>query len=146
MSKFIKLAIREARKARHKQHKFGAVLIRGGKIIASSHNHSSIHCEHSVLDRAWKSGTENSVLLIVRVRKDGSFGLAWPCDVCLSRMAENGVKKVIYSTNSGMLAELKIASISIDYPSIYPYLLPSYSHLDDNRYRASAILRHHGHV
>lgn len=104
----IRLAVKEANKARHKQHRIGAVLIRGGKPVATGHNHSHIHAEHSAINRAWKCGTDDAILVVVRIRRDGSLGLAKPCPVCQKQLAEAGIKKVIYSDSDGSLKTMRI--------------------------------------
>lgn len=106
----IKTAIKEASKARHRQHKFGAVLLKGGKPIQSSHNFSHIHAEHAVLNRAWRQDVEGSTILVIRMRKNGTLGLAKPCKLCMERLAQAGVRKVIYSNNLGQLETVKLSS------------------------------------
>ncbi len=103
-------ALKEATNARHRQHKFGAVLYKSGKPVVSGHNFGYIHAEHAVLNRAWRSDIEGSTLLVIRVRKDGSLGMARPCCLCMSRIIQAGVKKVIFSNNDGVLESLKLVA------------------------------------
>jgi tRNA(Arg) A34 adenosine deaminase TadA len=109
---YLKLAIREATKARHKQHNHGAVLIRGGKPVAVGHNHSHIHAEHAALNRAWRHGTEGGTLVVIRVRKDGTIGMSRPCEMCVNRLISAGIKKVIYSDSDGSLKSFKLPTKS----------------------------------
>lgn len=106
----IKVAVKEASKARHRQHKFGAVLLKGGRMLQASHNFSHIHAEHAVLNKAWRQDIEGSTMLVIRIRKNGTLGLAKPCKLCMKRLAQAGVKKVIYSNNLGQLETVKLSS------------------------------------
>lgn len=106
----IKLAVKEAQKARHKQHRLGAILMRAGKPIAASHNFAHVHAEHAVLNRAWRSDIEGCTLVVARVRKDGSLAMAKPCDLCMNRMIEAGIKKVVYSNREGKMETIKLPS------------------------------------
>lgn len=123
----IKLAVKEAKKARHKQHRLGAVLMRGGKPIAASHNFAHVHAEHATLNRAWRSDTEGCTLFVARVRKDGSLGMAKPCKLCMERLVEAGIKKVTYSNKDGQLETIKLAkkhngtSSALNYTFALPY-------------------------
>ncbi len=108
----IKIALREATKARHHQHKFGAVLLRGGKPIVACHNFDFVHAEHAVINRAWRNDIVGATLLVIRVRKDGSLGMAKPCELCMNRLIQAGIKKVTYSNVIGVLESIKLGSMS----------------------------------
>lgn len=120
----MKIILKEAKKARHRQHRFGAVLIRGGKPIEAAHNHSFIHAEHAVLNRAWRSDIDGSTIVVARLRKDGSLGMAKPCDLCMSRLIEAGVRKVVYTNNVGELETMRLPSKKNNVknvPVVYPF-------------------------
>lgn len=44
-------------------------------------------------------------LYVVRVRKDGNFGLARPCSACMNLIMSKGIRKIYYSTNYGFSFE-----------------------------------------
>jgi len=110
--KYIRMAMREAKKARHRQHFLGAVLLRGSNPIAVAHNFSHIHAEEAVIGRAWKSGTVGTTLVVVRVRKNGDLANSKPCKMCQSLLLVAGVKKVIYSDNSGQIQTIRLTDIN----------------------------------
>ena len=105
----IQLALKEAKNARHHQHKLGAVLFKSGKPIASSHNFDHVHAEHAVLNQAWRSDIAGTTLLVIRVRKNGTLGMSRPCHLCMLRIIQAGVKRVIFSNQAGNLESIKIA-------------------------------------
>ena len=86
----------------HKQHRLCCVIIRGGNIISVGWNNAFVHGEHSALNRAWENGTIGAIAVVVRVKKDGSFGIAKPCPLCLERLKSAGIKRVIYTDIIGV--------------------------------------------
>lgn len=44
-------------------------------------------------------------LYIVRLRKDGNFGMARPCNACMNLILSKGIRKIYYSTNYGFSFE-----------------------------------------
>lgn len=105
---YLRLAIREAHKARHKQHRHAAILLKGGKPVAVAHNHSHVHAEHAAINRAWRTGTEGATIVVIRLRKDGTIGMSRPCEKCVNRLIQAGIKKVIYSDSDGTLKSFKL--------------------------------------
>lgn len=101
------MAIKEAAKARH-HHQLAAILVRGGKIISIAHNHSHVHAEHAALNRAWRSGTDGATMYVIRVKRSSSIGLAKPCKMCIDRMVQAGVRKVVYTDNDGNFHTMKL--------------------------------------
>jgi deoxycytidylate deaminase len=45
-------------------------------------------------------------LYIVRVKKNGEYGLARPCASCMPFIISKGIKKIYYSTNYGFASEI----------------------------------------
>jgi deoxycytidylate deaminase len=107
----VRTAIREASKSNHHQHQMAAVLIKGGKTVAISHNHDFLHAEHGCLNRAWRGGADDATMVVVRVRRNGTLGMARPCPLCTQRLVKAGVKKVIYSNSNGSLESIKLSSM-----------------------------------
>jgi deoxycytidylate deaminase len=101
----LRLALREASKARHPQHRHGALLLRGGNVIARAHNFSHLHAEEAVIGRAWRSKIKGTTLVVIRVTRGGQLSMSKPCERCLSLIAAAGVRKVIYTNNVGELEE-----------------------------------------
>lgn len=44
-------------------------------------------------------------LYIVRIRRDGNYGLARPCNACMNLIINRGIRKIYYSTNYGFSFE-----------------------------------------
>lgn len=88
----------------------GAIIVRGGRIIATGYNRSrthnawvfdrarrdcSIHAELSAL-RLCSSG-RGSTLYVVRLNKVGAYRFSAPCSDCREALEEAGIKRVIHS-------------------------------------------------
>lgn len=106
----VRMAIKACQKSRHHSHKLGCVIIKGGTIISAGWNIDVQHAEHTAINRAWRSNIDGAIAIVVRIRKDGSIGLAKPCITCLNRLIDAGIKKVTYTTNSGGTKSVKLQS------------------------------------
>jgi deoxycytidylate deaminase len=127
MEGIVRCAIKEASKSNHHQHRMAAVLIKGGNILAISHNSGFLHTEHGCLNRAWRGGTDDATMVVIRVRRNGTLGMARPCALCTQRLVRAGVKEVIYSNSSGELEAMKLSSMynEVEYLQ-YHFVGPSY--------------------
>ena len=95
-------------KARHKQHRLAAIIIKGGSIIATGHNSECIHAEESAINRSSKSNIKGCTLVVLRVRRNGTLGLAKPCQDCMGRITIAGIKKVLYTDENGIMQQIKL--------------------------------------
>jgi len=94
----------------------GACIFEGKQIISFGFNTSKTHplqksiavkvkaskreCLHAEVDailKAKKTDLSRATLLVIRIKKDGSLGIAKPCSVCSSLIKKVKIKKVIYS-------------------------------------------------
>lgn len=116
ISSAIRSAIRNIKKAKHSRHHIAAVIIKSNNIISIGWNSNHIHAEESAINRAWRSAAKivGATIIVIRVRKDGTYGLAYPCSSCMGKIIATGIKKIIYSDNSSTFQTIKIGkSISV---------------------------------
>lgn len=115
LKKFIDVAIEEAIKSNHPQHKVGCVIFDKNKIISKGRNYrqksrksitkkfisypNSIHAEVSAIINA-KTDLKNMSLLVIRINKKNELRLAKPCSYCLKYINYVGIKKVYYSISN----------------------------------------------
>ncbi len=111
-----KQALKEARKGRHKDALVGALLIRGGSVVARASNMSrpfgcsnrGFHAEERVLKNRDARGL---TLVVVRANRNGKPAtMSRPCEKCLPLIIKKGVKKVIYINWNGNFVEERIES------------------------------------
>ncbi len=110
MKSLFEVAIEAARpdKADKRLFTLGAVAIRqDGKWIVS-HNGSSSHpvYEAHAEARCLRKAGRGATLIVARVRKDGTLGLAKPCRRCQALIKSKEVHAVYYSTNENTFERL----------------------------------------
>ena len=103
---FVDIAIDEAYKS-FQNHKHGAVVVRGGKLIASGHNKVTTRCPSHMFSvhaemAAIKHVSSRAELIdchvyVVRVGKCG-LARSDPCVLCQRFMKMHGVSRVFFST------------------------------------------------
>lgn len=85
-----------------RQHRLGAVGIRSDGATVTANNLPNTgpeihaHAEARVVRKLDWGGT----VFVVRIMRNGDFGLARPCKGCTALMKYNGVKKCYYSINN----------------------------------------------
>ena len=89
----ILLATRVATKGRHKIYRHGAVLCRGGKVIAKACNRDVAHAEERVLAKAGPDNCIGATLYVARL----GYQMSKPCPKCELAIAKAGIKKVVYT-------------------------------------------------
>jgi deoxycytidylate deaminase len=103
----LRIARQHARRSNHPQFRLAALVLRGGNIVSIGWNKDHLHAEHTALNRAWRSDLEGSSLLVVRLKKSGTFGMARPCPDCMQRIHTAGIKKVMYTNEVGELETIR---------------------------------------
>lgn len=111
----------QARKSKHKQHRMGAVIVKGGRIIAFGHNQirpskelktETIHAEEAAILQGIKTcgirSLAGSKLYVTRFTKGGSVSLALPCCRCMDLIRSVGIHKVFYSTDHDDVGVIKL--------------------------------------
>jgi tRNA(Arg) A34 adenosine deaminase TadA len=109
--RFLELAARNAAQS-DCPFKHGALVVRGGNILASSPNlhrnppyisysGSSVHAEEAVLRRSYAAG---ATLYVARLSPSG-LALSRPCERCWTAIRRSGIRSVVYSTGTGFAVE-----------------------------------------
>lgn len=111
--KGINLAAKKAQDSSFDRAKIGAVLTKGGRVLASAHNElrftrkasapwESTHAEEMVILQILRQpgGLQKlagATLYVSRVKKDGSLGSAKPCKSCQELIDSVPIKRVVFS-------------------------------------------------
>lgn len=100
----------------HPRWCLGAVLVRGGSVVAAAHNvrrnsphltegapGTSLHAEKAVIQKVFYQAdrAEGTTLYVARVSKTGRFRLARPCHMCYSEIVQAGIKTIVYTLDEG---------------------------------------------
>lgn len=67
-----------------------------------------LHAECEAILRAGLDNCEDTTLIVARLRMDGSFGLAKPCECCEALARDVGIRDVIYTRNDGGIATYRL--------------------------------------
>lgn len=84
----------------HVKFRHGALLIKGGSVIAFAHN-TRQHAEAAVLKKVTAQQAKNSIMWTARINKNDIIGNSYPCSECIDVIEKFGVKEVYYTTSEG---------------------------------------------
>jgi len=107
-----RIASKEAKKSKHKQHRLGAVIVKGGRILSTGFNEirpssllktNTLHAEASAILKLLKknkfSDLAGSTMYVTRFTRGGNVGLSKPCQHCTDLIRSVGISCVNYSIN-----------------------------------------------
>lgn len=116
-----RIAEKEALKSQHRQHRLGAVIVKGGRILSSGFNSlrpssmlktDTLHAEASAILKLLKERRQHelvgSSIFVTRFTRGGRIGLALPCDDCFNLIQSVGIRKIFYTKDDGSTEELKV--------------------------------------
>lgn len=117
----IKWAQKEALKSTYKQHRVGAVIVKGGNILATGYNElrpsgllktPTLHAEASAILKLLKAGRQNDLvgsdLYVTRFTRGGDVGISKPCEHCYSLCLSVGIKRIYYTDVDGSVKRMKL--------------------------------------
>lgn len=111
LSSISRAAVSLATKSTHARYPMAAILLKSGHPIGfgvnkytTSHYPRTRHAEESAL-LSVGDGAHGTTVLVVRVRRNGTLGMARPCGRCRLTLAAAGVKRAVYSTPVGFEVE-----------------------------------------
>lgn len=93
---------------KQRSYRHCAMVIRGGCILSIGVNAKETHAEVVALSQLTWSQRAGTMVLSLRIRKDGSLAMAKPCQSCTEYMKHFGVKKVHYSNSNGVIVKERI--------------------------------------
>lgn len=114
----IRRALIEAKKSTFLPHRVGAVIAKGGRILATGFNRrqpsktlgtDTRHAEGQAILQLLKERRLNdlagSTLYVTRFKRSGVVGMAKPCRVCQQLIKSVGISTVVYTTNTETIEE-----------------------------------------
>lgn len=115
-----RIASKTAKKSPHKQHKLGAVIVKGKRILSCGFNSlrpsrlldtPHLHAEAAAVLKLLKekrlSDLSGAEMYVTRFTRGGRIGLARPCLHCSELLASVGISKVYYTTDEETTEEMK---------------------------------------
>lgn len=108
------MASRQALKSDFEQHRVGAVIVKGSRILATGFNSrryakligtNTLHAEASAVLKLLKQRRLHDLvgaeIYVTRYTKGGAVGMARPCLHCYALIRGVGISKVHYTTDYG---------------------------------------------
>lgn len=102
MPPWIKVAHKESANGVHHSHLLGAVIVRGGAVLAKAANRSPIHAEVRAIKKA--GDCQGAVLFVVR----RTLSMSRPCPNCMANIKNAGIKKIVYLDWHGEVQEERL--------------------------------------
>lgn len=100
-------ALKMTERSQHSVFWHGALVKRGGNILAKGYNHGSRHAEEMAIKKLWPSKRVGTTVWSIRITKTGKLASSKPCPKCMALLRASGVRCVIYSTCEGKLERMK---------------------------------------
>lgn len=117
----VRAAKKQANKSPFKQHKVGAVIVKGGRILSTGFNSirwnkklqkNNIHAEESAIVKLLTERRIHDLvgadIYVTRFTKGGRVGMARPCGNCNRLIATCGIRRVYYTTDDGNVLDYKV--------------------------------------
>lgn len=100
----------------HHQHKIGAAVVKGRKILStgfnklkthplSPHPFKSCHAEFMAIKYLDKDALEGATIYVFRKNKRGEIANSKPCPSCYQLIADSGIKEICYTHETGVKIE-----------------------------------------
>lgn len=113
-------AEREALKSKHKQHRVGAVIVKGGRILSTGFNKirpskelktETIHAEEDAVLKVLRNGNHQALvgakIYVTRFTRGGRIGLSKPCERCMALLTSVGMRSASFTTDYGTVETIK---------------------------------------
>jgi len=114
-----RIAQKVALKSPHPQHRMGAVIVKGNRILSTGYNEfryskyiktPTLHAEASAILKLLRESRFNdlvgSELYVTRWTPGGRIGLAAPCRSCMELIRSVGIRRVAFSDSEDSNGEL----------------------------------------
>lgn len=115
-----RMAAKQAKKSPHKQHKLGAVIVKGSRILSVGYNSlrpssllgtHTLHAEAAAVLKLLKarrlSDLAGAEMYVTRFTRGGAVGIARPCIKCQQLLHSVGIRNCYYSTDSKQIGVMK---------------------------------------
>lgn len=116
----LRIAKKEAKKSGFKQHRLGAVIVKGSRILSTGFNQRrytkefkqpTLHAEADAILKLLKAkrlqDLVGATLYVCRFTAGGRIGCSKPCDSCHALIRSVGISKVVYTLDDGTTKEYK---------------------------------------
>lgn len=116
-----RIAEKQALKSTFQQHRLGAVIVKGGRVLATGYNSrrpssvlgtNTLHAEASAILKLMKdrrlSDLVGADIYVTRFTKGGRIGNATPCVDCFNLICSVGIKRIYCTQDDGTTKVIKV--------------------------------------
>lgn len=110
----MRTANKVALKSEHKQHRHGAVIVKGGRVLSTGYNqlrpsnviktptlHAEAHAILKVLGDRRQHELVGATMYVSRWTRGGCLSLSKPCPSCTDLLRSVGIRDCVYTTSTG---------------------------------------------
>lgn len=115
------MAKKTALKSTFRQHRLGAVVVKGGRVLSTGFNairhcketgKSTQHAEEAAIVRLLKDGRHSELIgsrmYVSRFTPAGNVGISKPCERCMGLIRSVGIRSVDYINAYGATESMKV--------------------------------------
>lgn len=116
-----RIAEKQALKSTFQQHRLGAVIVKGGRILATGFNSmrpsaligtKTLHAEAAAILKLLKekrlADLAGADIYVTRFTKGGAVGLSCPCHACRELCRSVGIRRAFYTLDDGSTKMIKV--------------------------------------
>jgi deoxycytidylate deaminase len=116
-----RMAEKTALKSPFVQHRLGAVVVKGGRVLSTGYNEvrytkeldkPTLHAEQAAILKLLKqrrlSDLVGATLYVTRFTRGGAIGCSRPCPSCTNLIRSVGITNVHYTLDNGGTSQLKL--------------------------------------
>ena len=115
-----RMADKAAGRSPFKQHRLGAVVVKGGRVLSTGYNEirwnqrfqkENVHAEEAAIVKLLTAGRPSSLIgadiYVSRFTRGGAIGLAKPCLSCQRLIQASGIRRAYYTCSDGTTGVIK---------------------------------------
>jgi len=116
-----RIAEKQALKSTHAKHRMGAVIVKGGRVLATGYNElrpssiigrPTLHAEASAILKLLKENRLEdligSTLYVTRFTRGGTISCSRPCEHCTNLIRSVGIRSVLFISEEGSTETMKL--------------------------------------
>ncbi len=116
------MALKTALKSSFEQHRIGAVIVKGSRILSTGYNqrrpsnilkNPTLHAEAAAILKLLKAGRQHdlvgSTIYVSRITPGGRVALAKPCYNCMALIKSVGINRIYYTTNDNTTESIRVS-------------------------------------
>jgi deoxycytidylate deaminase len=117
----IRMAQKVAKQSPHHQHKLGAVIVQGNRILSTGFNsfrgsriigRPTLHAESAAILKLLKDGRQTDLIgadiFVSRFTRGGAIAMAKPCYHCSQLIRAVGIRRCFYTSEQGATEEWRV--------------------------------------